>query len=192
MRSPEDRFREIFSRNYRPVVAYVRRRTNLRADAEDIVADVFAVAWRRLDAMPADHAAQTLWLYGVARRTLANHRRSASRMARLASRLSQERFESPAADAETEVDGDVDDALRAMSLLSESDQELLRLALWEQLSHAQIATVMGMSVANVAVRLHRAKRRLRTKFISAEQGVADAGHRHLVRAMGCPDPESKQ
>jgi RNA polymerase sigma-70 factor (ECF subfamily) len=48
----------------------------------------------------------------------------------------------------------------ALARLPERDRELLMLVCWEGLDHAAVASVMGMSRANVAVRLHRARRRL--------------------------------
>lgn len=190
MTSREDRFRHIFARNHSAVSAYVRRRTKSPADAEDVVADVFTVAWRRLDDVPADAARETLWLYGVARRTLANQRRGAERATRLAARAAEQTGFAPAADAGLAEAGDLRDAMQALSALGEPDQELLRLTLWEGLSHAQVAVVVGTSVPNVAVRMHRAKRRLRAEFNRLEQGAADVGHLTVTRAITSPDPEA--
>lgn len=92
-----------------------------------------------------------LWLYGVARRTLANQRRGADRAARLAARVAQQTADAPAADAGLAEADDLRGAMRALSALGEADQELLRLTLWEELSHAQVAVVLGTPVPNVAV-----------------------------------------
>ena len=46
----------------------------------------FLTAWRRLDEMPPDPETR-LWLYGVARRVLANHHRGEHRRSALAERL---------------------------------------------------------------------------------------------------------
>src|SRR4051812_28988790 len=54
------------------------RRCDGPEDAADVVAETFAVCWRRLDAVP-DGTAARLWLYGVARNVLAAHRRGAAR-----------------------------------------------------------------------------------------------------------------
>lgn len=191
MNHREDRFRRIFARNHSTVVAYVRRRTNSLADAEDVVADVFTVAWRRLEDVPADAERETLWLYGVARRTLANQRRGADRATRLAARAAAQTAYAPAADAGLAEADDLRDAMQALSALGEPDQDLLRLTLWEGLSHAQVAVVVGTSVPNVAVRLHRAKRRLRAQFNRLEQGAADAGHLTVTRAITSPNPEAR-
>jgi RNA polymerase sigma-70 factor (ECF subfamily) len=177
-------FRRVFHANYRPVLVYAVRRTAQRADAEDAAAEAFTVAWRRIDDVPKDEREQRLWLYAVTRRTLANHRRGAKRAERLPQRLISLTADAPAADIGIEDAVDVQLGLWALRQLSEDDQELVRLALWEELSHAEIAQVIDTSVPNVAVRLHRARERLRQVFNGHLQGPVDGGHTPLTRAIG--------
>jgi RNA polymerase sigma-70 factor (ECF subfamily) len=144
------RFRALFDESYQPLLAYARRRCT-PADADDLVAEVLTVAWRRLDDVP--HDAALPWLFGVAHRTLANQRRSTRRRLALVERL--EREPSPAA-----PDGDPV-LLDALARLSADDQEVLRLAAWEQLRASEIAVVLGCSANAAALRLSRARERLR-------------------------------
>lgn len=190
MTTREDRFRRLFDSNYRLLTAYALRRTSTQADAEDVVSETFAVAWRRFDALPRDEHDQRLWLYGVARKTLANHRRGVARAQRLSRRLELEAGYAAASQPQLDQAPGTAAALEAMRLLNEPDQELLRLAMWEELRHADIAKVMGMSVPNVAVRLHRAKRRLRNRFAGSVQGRAGAGHVLGTRTVATSGPES--
>src|SRR5918999_3175285 len=76
------RFRTVYEANYHRVLGFVLRRTANREDAEDVVAETFLTAWRRLEQMPAGGEAR-LWLYGVARRALANQQRGERRRVRL-------------------------------------------------------------------------------------------------------------
>jgi DNA-directed RNA polymerase specialized sigma24 family protein len=76
---PHGRFVEIYEHAYRPVLGYVLRRCRDPDDAADVVAETFTTAWRRIEEVPQGDEA-TLWLYGVARRTLANHRRGERRL----------------------------------------------------------------------------------------------------------------
>ena len=82
----EERFRELFNSSYHHVLGYALRRAASRDDAADVVAETFLVAWRRLDDLPSE-ALTRPWLYGVARRVLANQRRSTGRRELLAARL---------------------------------------------------------------------------------------------------------
>jgi RNA polymerase sigma-70 factor (ECF subfamily) len=122
---------------------------------------VFLVAWRRLDALPEGDAAR-VWLYATARRVLANQRRASRRRAALHERLALDaasaRPEPPAADREEAL---VHEALRR---LGPRDREVLLLAVWEALSPAQIAAVMGCLAITARGRLHRARRRFRAAF----------------------------
>jgi RNA polymerase sigma factor (sigma-70 family) len=157
-----DRFRELFAATERDLLAYALRRVERPDHAADVVAETFLVAWRRLDTVPAGDQAR-LWLYGVARRQLANQRRGQLRRARLADRL---RSELPAAVASVR---DTDDhrvaAVRAaLARLEEEDREILRLSSWEGLTPSETAAVMGLPSVTVRSRLHRARKRLRAEL----------------------------
>src|SRR4051812_33061810 len=87
--SGTDRFSRLFGDTERELLAYVLRRVDRAEDGADVVAETFLVAWRRLDSVPPGDEAR-LWLYGVARRQLANQRRGQLRRSRLADRLRAE------------------------------------------------------------------------------------------------------
>lgn len=157
------RFERIFAGNYQHVLAYALRRTSCEADAHDVVSQTFAVTWRRMDVVPEEQDVLP-WLYGVARRCFANQRRLAANQARLSDRLGGEaRVAEPSPRVGEENDSVV--AVRdALSRLRPKDREILRLSAWEELSHAEIAVVLGTSENAVAIRLHRARHKLRDKL----------------------------
>ena len=62
--SDQQRFALIYRRHYALIHAYVARRLRDRGLADDVTADVFTVAWRRLDDIPSPIGG---WLFGVAR-----------------------------------------------------------------------------------------------------------------------------
>jgi RNA polymerase sigma-70 factor, ECF subfamily len=153
-------FRALYRCHYRSVLAYVLRRCRDDADAHDAVAETFIVAWRRGDRVPdGDHSA-LLWLYGVARRVLANQRRGMRRRSQLASRVHA--LPRPSVEFETDAvsRAEAEVVLAAMSDLRPRDREILLLSAWEGLSHAEIAAVLGCSENASAIRLHRARQRL--------------------------------
>ncbi len=152
------RFTRIYETHYADVMAYCGRRVN-RADAEDATNEVFVVLWRRMDQF--DDEMPLPWLYGVAYRTIANRRRGAQRRFRLVERLRGVRHRSAEAAEDVVVRRERDRVvIDAMSRLSPTDQEVLRLAAWEELSAPLIAEVMECSVAAAEQRVHRAKKRL--------------------------------
>jgi RNA polymerase sigma-70 factor (ECF subfamily) len=159
-----DRFDELYREHYAAIVRYARRRADPDT-AGDVVAETFLIAWRRLDSVPAEQAAVQPWLYGVARRVLANSERSRRRTHRVAVRLGQHSRD----DLVPDTAGAVAERARlaqALATLSGSDQEVLRLIGWEELDLAGAAVAMGCSRSAMTVRLHRARRRL-DKALSA-------------------------
>ena len=153
-----ERFSRVFEAGYEPLHAFARRRCSPE-DADDLVADVMTVAWRRLDDIPPD--AVLPWLYGVARRMLANQHRGRGRRARLLARLQAEPAGAAASPGSRVGEPGSAPVLDALARLRAGDQEVLRLAAWEQLGPAQIAVVLGCSANAAALRLSRARRRLR-------------------------------
>ncbi len=157
MRERDDResssrtFDALFESTSHAVLAYAIRRTASINDAEDAVAETFVVAWRRASDMPSQPLP---WLYGIARRILANQRRATDRRNRLNVRLWLQPRRS-----EQVLRTEGGPATEALAHLRDGDQELLRLVAWEELDHAAIAEVLGISVNAVAIRLHRARQR---------------------------------
>jgi RNA polymerase sigma factor (sigma-70 family) len=147
------RFERVFAEHGRNVFAYAARRAPDRAD--DVVAETFAVAWRRFDEIPADVEP---WLYGVARRVLAGQWRAQSRQSALVSRLVDV---TPAAAETGERDADHSALYDALGRLSESDREALLLTYWEGLEPERAAAVLEISRDALNQRVHRARERLR-------------------------------
>ena len=77
----QQQFEAVYTANFGPILGYVLRRTRNGDDAADVVAETFLTAWRRFDEVPPGERAR-LWLYGVARRVLANHHRGVRRRSR--------------------------------------------------------------------------------------------------------------
>jgi len=153
------RFGRIYRDQGRAILAYALRRVEDPEDAADVVAETFLVAWRRLDEVPNDARAR-LWLFGVARRVIANRHRAERRRTRLGERLAESlRTELATKPAPAGKGAEV---LRAMGGLGDDDRELLLLVSWEELSPGEAAKVLGISSLAARSRLHRARRRLRT------------------------------
>ena len=134
------------------VYGFALRRTS-RSVAEDVVSETFLVAWRRLDSVPDTPKP---WLLGVARRVLANQRRSAGRQSALVARLGPcDQWRDAAVEQSTDA------AVRkALHELAPVDRDAITLIAWDGLSAEEAAIVLDCSRATFYVRLHRAKKRL--------------------------------
>lgn len=149
--TPEERFRALFARHYPEVFRYAGRRLG-REEAADAAAEAFTVAWRKIAHVPPEP--ETLpWLYGVARRVVANAERGRRRRERLAVRAAGDTTEASAG-------ADTTALLSALAGLRPDDREVLRLAAWEGLDPREMGLVLGCSPNAAAIRLHRARRRL--------------------------------
>ena len=163
----DEQFENLFRANYRAVRAYALRR--VRPDvAQDVVAETFLVAWRRLGDVPDDALP---WLYGVARRVVANERRSADRRSGLEQRVATVATPRRPSDP-SESMGDAELLRAALAELSDSDREALMLVAWHGLSGARAASAAGCSRATFAVRLHRARGRLASRLALLERPAA--------------------
>ncbi|HEX9520559.1 MAG TPA: sigma-70 family RNA polymerase sigma factor [Streptosporangiaceae bacterium] len=170
---PEVRFDALYRAHYGAVLRYAARRADPET-ARDVVAETFLVAWRRLSAVPAEPTEVEPWLYGVARKVLANALRSERRMQRVAARLGQHDRSTDVPDLAAAVTERARLA-EALALLSEEDQEALRLVGWEELDLAGAARAMGCSRGAMAVRLHRARRRLKRALQATSGDVMSYG-----------------
>jgi RNA polymerase sigma-70 factor (ECF subfamily) len=143
------------------VRGYVRRHV-AEADCDDVVAEVFVVAWRKFGDVPEDPVP---WLLATARRVVANHWRSQARRSRLETEMrSLGRLASEpdlAGHAVTRAA-----MLAALAGLEEEDRELLLLVGWDGLDATGVARVFGCSAGAARMRLSRARGRLEGRIAS--------------------------
>ncbi len=159
----EARFAEIYRRHSRSIQAYCARRT-AGSQVADAVADVFLVAWRRIDQLPEAERALP-WLYGVAYKVLSHQWRHRARSRRLIERLrSLAQVDEMAPDVLLVRSEEHRVVLAASARLKPIDQEILRLTLWEELSHVEIATVLGIEVTAAKQRAYRARQNLADEY----------------------------
>jgi RNA polymerase sigma-70 factor (ECF subfamily) len=155
-------FEQLFRDHHVQVRAYARRRVG--ADADDIVAEVFTTAWQRRQVVPEEALP---WLYRTAAHHVLHARRSWAGQARTSQAVADESQSWARTSMEDDfatATAEADLLERGLRELPEDDQEVLRLWAWEQLGAAQIAEVLGCRPSTARVRLHRARRRLRTQL----------------------------
>ncbi len=173
----EERFTELYDAHFSAVRAYAWRRD--RDGADDVVAETFAIAWQRLDSVPAEALP---WLIGVARNVRLNRERGERRRRERGERRRRERERQSARDDAVpsflealEAHSALADAL---GRLSPGDREILLLAAWERLDRAGLAAALDCSKAAASVRLFRARRRLAAALAAAEE---PDDHPHMAR-----------
>ena len=145
---------ELFTEHGDRLYAYAYRRTLSLEEAKDVVADTYLIAFCRIDRVPEPALP---WLFAVARRVVANRARAAATEERALARMSVPHGSAPDAFAELSA---LETLEQSFACLSADDREMLMLIDWDGLSNKQAAEVMGCAVATLAVRLHRARRRL--------------------------------
>jgi RNA polymerase sigma factor (sigma-70 family) len=162
----ERRFEALYDAHYASVLGYSRRRTRNAQEADDVLAETFLVAWRRLDEIPPQ---PLVWLLAVARRVLANQRRSERRRLALTDRLARDRSQHVSR-SEAGRHGVAAAVRAALAELRERDREILMLVDWDGLDRREIARMLRCSRASVDLRLHRARRRMAALLAAAGHG----------------------
>jgi RNA polymerase sigma factor (sigma-70 family) len=158
----EARFRALFVETYAALRRYARHRGFSPTDSDDLVAEVFTIAWRRIDDVPED---ATPWLFGVARNVSRNLRRGELRAARMLARLPRPEIQHP---VEPDESADSEVIRNALASLDERDRELLVLVAWDGLTPQQAATALGSTAGATRVRLHRARARFAAALTNGE------------------------
>ena len=165
---------------YDDVLRFVQRRT-LPHHADDVVAEAFLTAWRRVADLPADTSDARAWLFGIARNCLLNQRRSAARQDAVAVRVA----ENVATSDGTFAPGDADLIARRLDLttawrrLAPAEQEALALTVFDDLTSAQAGAVLGITPVAYRLRLSRARGALRRHLEGAATG-ADASFEEIT------------
>ena len=150
------RFEAAYRELYAPICGYTLRRVREPEDAAEVIAETFATLWRRFDRCPQGDELRP-WLFGVARRVIANQRRGERRRSALGERLAA----NVAPETAIAPDEPPSGLARAFASLSDSDRELLSLVAWEGLTSEELAVALGTNRAAIRLRLHRARKRLR-------------------------------
>lgn len=154
-------------------MTYILRRG--REYADDVCSETFMTAWAKRDKIPEGF--ELPWLYRTASFHLSHAKRSTTRRAALADKVTQQEplsvpdFSADIAEQHS-AQGTVD---YVMSELNESDAQVLRLWAWEGLDAAGIAVALGIAQVSARVKLSRAKKRAK-KILEGHAGVvAGAG-----------------
>jgi RNA polymerase sigma-70 factor (ECF subfamily) len=156
------RFTELVAAHADIVNRYLhnRHRVGDSLEAENLLAEVLAIAWKRFEDVPSD--AEAAWLIGVARNRLMNMRSKQARRARLTSTIRPPSAAAPAED-EAMARTMLADAIQS---LPEAEREAFTLSIWEGLSPRELGIAMGVTKNAAAIRLSRAKSLLLSRLVN--------------------------
>lgn len=157
--SRDKRFEDLYRTTAADLLAFLTRRASDPEAAADLLAEVYLVAWRRLDKLPGDEGAR-LWLFGVARNLIMkNSQRQQSHQA-LISELTHHLTRLADYRPEATDDGHAERIRTGLDKLPAKQREVLLLTAWEGLKPREIAKVTGTTANIVRVRLHHARQAL--------------------------------
>ena len=167
---PQD-FERWYQMHRATVYRYVRFRVATRETAEDITSDVFLKALRSIHRYDARLAAPRTWLLRIARNAVTDHLRALRRRGSL--HVSLDRVPDLVADLPSQEERvlrqeRIQRLLNGNQTLSTADQEILSLRYGAGLGNGEIAEALGISHNAVAVRLHRALKRLKKAIETVE------------------------
>lgn len=141
------------------VLAYCTRRMRA-AEASDACSETFLMAWRRIDDIPPPPGALP-YLYGIARRVVANHLRTLRRASRLEKKLQSLGVAPPPEPSALVLQSFRNrEVIAALQRLKPKDREIVMLYTWEALPRQTIAEIMGMTRSAIDQRIHRSYQRL--------------------------------
>jgi RNA polymerase sigma factor (sigma-70 family) len=156
-------FPEVYKAEFAPLYRYLNRRVGSSA-AEDLAAETFTIAFRRWNEFDPSRPVKP-WLYGIAANLLRHYWRKERRMLRAYARAGDDPV-LPGADASYErLERAPYRALSAaVADLERGQREVVLLHVWADLSDAEIAEALGISLGTVKSRLSRARERLRNQL----------------------------
>jgi RNA polymerase sigma-70 factor, ECF subfamily len=162
-------FGETYEEELPRVYGYVAYQVMHPEEAEDLTQQTFERALAHWDEFDDRRATVTTWLLAIARNLIVDHYRARSR--RPPTTTIEE-----VPEAQLEASRDSDPPLgigaeleTALAGLGERERELIALRYGADLSGPQIATLTGLSVANVQQILSRSLRRLRSELEGSRQ-----------------------
>ena len=180
-RAAPEAFGALFERHSRGVHAYLCRRGG-RQVADELLGEVFTVAFAGRLNYDASFPDARPWLYGISRNVLGTRLRGEDRRAGVASRLPAEGVSHPWPEVDDRLDAAAG-AARARRLLAglpEAEREVVELVAWEGLDPTEVAGVLGIPAGTARSRLHRARARLRAALDAEPPAPLEAGGRGPV------------
>jgi RNA polymerase sigma factor (sigma-70 family) len=172
-------FAVVFDRHFSAIHRYLQRRVGREA-AEELAADTFVQAFVHRATFHPERDDARPWLFGIATNLLRHHHRRERRRLQAYARTGRDPLADPGFDAvDARVDaGTAGPALAlALAALAPADRDTLLLAVWAELSYAEVADALGVPIGTVRSRMHRARGRLRELLAASGQSMGEVPDR---------------
>jgi len=151
---PPQRFHAVVDRHFDAIAGFLARRVGPDA-AQDLAQEVFVTAFRKRRKFDASYGSARPWLFGIASKAVASHRRDERRQLELLQRALA--LPEPTV---TPTEGLDPDLYAGLTDLARRDRDALLLHAWGELSYDEIAQALDVPVGTVRSRIHRARRQL--------------------------------
>jgi RNA polymerase sigma-70 factor (ECF subfamily) len=162
-------FEVVFDRHFASLLRYLCRRVGGEL-AKELAAETFERAFRARDSFEASEVSALPWLYGIAGNLVRMHHRREERRLRAYARAAELGSERVPDDLPLGGATLAPILAEALAALSPPLREVLLLHAWGELSHEEIATALGLSIAAVRTRLHRARSQVARRLEIVDDG----------------------
>lgn len=172
-----EQFAVLYDRYAAGLYRYAYRRVGAE-HAEDVVAETFAIAFRRRRTYDRSRPDARPWLYGIATKEIARWYRSEDARLRAWARSDVRHTEESPADRVAErvsASAARPELAEALRRLTPGDRDVLLLEAWGDLTQEQIAQTLGIRPGTARSRLHRARRQVRAALGAGATDELEAG-----------------
>ena len=164
-----DAFRDIYERYYNDVHRFALFLTGDAARADDLTADTFVRAWRARDRI--QHATVKTYLLAIARNLYRDHlrssRQSTDREVELEDTIADD---TPGADVHVQHASTLRNVRDRLRGVARGDRRALLLYVLKEMSYAEVAAKLGISIGAVKSRINRAREALGASMRRLENG----------------------
>ena len=154
-----DKFEKLLDAERVPIERFVRFHLNSKADADDVLQEVFLTAWQKFPQL-RNHDSFKAWIISIARNKCNDYFRKKTMQYKIPI---DEMTESELSDGRHGV-SIVATVRETLNLLGDKDKQILYLYFWKELPQAEIAKQLNIPVGTVKSRLHTAKQNFKTKY----------------------------
>jgi RNA polymerase sigma-70 factor (ECF subfamily) len=179
LRQPEV-FGHIYDRHFPGIYRYIASRLG-SDEADDLTAETFIDAFSRRASFDPARGDVRPWLFGIATRLVAQHRRAEARRYRALARTPVEPDpggHDERVAARVSAQARREPLLRALAGLSDDDRDVLLLIALGGLSYEEVAAALSIPPGTVASRLSRARRKVRDVLGAPQTGQTGRPNGH--------------